>query len=50
MSLDAATAMRVGLRQQLEELASERERVLVYLASIDARIAQTRERLDRVKP
>lgn len=50
MNVDPDTAMRVGLRNQLEDLATERERVLVYLAAIDARIEQTRKRLDRVAP
>jgi hypothetical protein len=43
--LDSDAAMRVGLRQQLDDLATERQRVLAHLAYIERTIRETLQRL-----
>jgi hypothetical protein len=47
--LDPDAAMRIGLRRQLEGLASERERVVAHLAYLDRTVAETAERLRQVE-
>jgi hypothetical protein len=42
---DADTAMRIGLRNQLDDLARERERIVNHLAYIDGAIQSTAARL-----
>lgn len=42
---DADTAMRIGLRNQLDDLARERERIVQHLAYIDGSIQSTAARL-----
>ena len=43
--LDSDTAMRVGLRQQLEDLARLRSEVVARVAGIDKQIHEVRRRL-----
>lgn len=47
--LDSDTAMRVGLRKQLEELAQIRTQVVARVAAIDKQIIDVRLRLERAE-